>query len=304
MKIALIGCGSWGKYILRDLVSLGSQVQVVARSTGSIKNAVEFGATKIVSSVSELESPNGVVVATTIGSHYEIISELSKIFPNIPIFCEKPVTDSFDQASKLLEKSSNNIFVMEKWRYHQGIIKLRELYQSGKFGILEGIHTTRLSMSNPHLDADAVWVLLPHDLSIVNEILGFIPEAQFARGQIYQDHFESLICQLGKNPWVQIEVSARSTKKERRIELRFERHILVLNDGYASEIEIYSWDPNKQIINPQIEKIPFKEEMPLLAELETFIQYLKNEGPTPKSSLREAVLGVERIEQLMSLAKL
>ena len=303
MKIALIGCGNWGKYILRDLLSLGAEVQVVARSTSSINNAKQLGINKIVNSISELDSPDGVVVATTIGSHYQVIKETLTLFPDAIIFCEKPLTDSQDHALDLLENYSNQVFVMDKWRYHKGIIKLRELYHSGKYGKLIGIATTRLSMSNPHQDADAVWVLLPHDLSIVYEILGFLPESRLAIAETHQQYFESLTAILGKDPWVHINVSARSTRRERRIELRFENHILVLKDGYASEIEIYGWDPVKQEIANEIEKIAFADEMPLLAELKSFLDYINKTGPTPKSSLAEATQVVKVITELMQMAK-
>ncbi len=303
MKIALIGCGNWGKFILRDLLTLGAEVQVVARSESSINNARELGITDIVSTISELTYPQGIIVATTISSHYSVIEEVAEYFPNIPIFCEKPLTNSYAEAKKLLAQYPNNIFVMDKWRYHQGVIALRDLYQSGEYGALKAIYTTRLSMSNPHMGDDPVWVLLPHDLSILNEILGFIPPARSAQAIIYQDQFESLSCQLGDKPWVQIDVSARSTKRERRMELRFEQHILVLTDGYANQIEVYTWDPKEQSINPNVEFISFKEEMPLLAELEAFVNYLNNKGEKPKSSLKDGVLVVERIEELMKLAK-
>ena len=49
VKIGLVGCGRWGKHILRDLVALGCDVTVVARSTVSRERASSGGATRIVS---------------------------------------------------------------------------------------------------------------------------------------------------------------------------------------------------------------------------------------------------------------
>lgn len=230
MKITLIGCGNWGRYILRDLLTLGAEVQVVARSNSSIQNAKEYGATHIISAVSEITEIDGAVVATTIDSHSQVMHEVLDLFPNLPIFCEKPLTASLSEAHKFLPKNKDNIFVMEKWRYHQGICCLRDLSESGRYGKLRGIHTTRLSQANPHIDSDAVWVLIPHDLSIVKEIIGHLPQAISANGQIYEKTFESLSCQLGgqDSPWINIEVSARSTRKERRIELHLENHLEIL----------------------------------------------------------------------------
>ena len=54
LSIALVGCGAWGKNILRDLVSLGCEVNVVARSEASISRAREGNARSIVDSVEAL----------------------------------------------------------------------------------------------------------------------------------------------------------------------------------------------------------------------------------------------------------
>lgn len=302
MKIGLVGCGNWGKLILRDLISLGCEVQVVARSNYSINNAREMGAQVIVNEISKLQKLDAAVVATTIDNHYICIKELRQHFNNLAIFCEKPLTSSVEQAQDLLQKCPNNIFVMDKWRYHNGILALKEIHHSQRFGALRGLASKRLSRSNPHRDADAVWVLLPHDISIIHEILGFIPEPQAALSQVYAGNFESMHAQLGKSPWCTIDVSARSTHQERRIELRYDQHICVLNDGYAKEIEIYHWDPVEQKIAPEIEKVPFKDEMPLFTELQAFVRYVAGTAPAPKSSLEDSVKHVQTIADLMKLA--
>lgn len=57
--IGLVGCGRWGKFILRDLVTLGCNVVVVARSERSRVNAHECGAASIVRSLDELPAVAG-----------------------------------------------------------------------------------------------------------------------------------------------------------------------------------------------------------------------------------------------------
>jgi D-arabinose 1-dehydrogenase-like Zn-dependent alcohol dehydrogenase len=46
--VGLVGCGAWGRFILRDLVSLGARVAVVARSEESKSRATEGGAHEVV----------------------------------------------------------------------------------------------------------------------------------------------------------------------------------------------------------------------------------------------------------------
>ena len=124
LKIGLIGCGKWGKYILRDLVNLGSTVYTVARSKSSIQNARDGGSYKIVDEVEKLALIDGAIVATPTKTHFEIILKLLPL--NIPIFVEKPFTDCI-QELEILKSHADKIFVMDKWRYHQGILKLRQI---------------------------------------------------------------------------------------------------------------------------------------------------------------------------------
>lgn len=56
-NIGLVGCGHWGRHILRDLVTLGRRVTVVARSAESRKRASEGGAAAIVEGVEALPRP-------------------------------------------------------------------------------------------------------------------------------------------------------------------------------------------------------------------------------------------------------
>ena len=44
LEVGLVGCGNWGRHILRDLVALGCRTTVVARSQESRARAGEGGA--------------------------------------------------------------------------------------------------------------------------------------------------------------------------------------------------------------------------------------------------------------------
>lgn len=55
LQIGLVGCGRWGKNILRDLVSLDCEVHVVAHDIESKGNAREYGAHEILDTLSMLK---------------------------------------------------------------------------------------------------------------------------------------------------------------------------------------------------------------------------------------------------------
>ncbi len=127
-----MGCGAWGRYILRDLVSLGCEVPVVARSERSVANAREGGAATIVGSIEELPEVAGVVVATPTSSHAEVVEEALGL--GVPVYVEKPLTDDAAAAERLAAQAPDRLFVMDKWRYHPGVEALAELARSDELG--------------------------------------------------------------------------------------------------------------------------------------------------------------------------
>src|SRR5580693_3506679 len=116
--IGLVGCGNWGRYILRDLKGLGCRVTVVAVSPQTRQNA-EFAADHILDSVEEFGAGvDGFVVATPTSLHAETVTALLRF--RRPIFCEKPLANNLDAARLLVQTGGDRIFVMDKWRYHPG----------------------------------------------------------------------------------------------------------------------------------------------------------------------------------------
>src|SRR3990167_5678611 len=98
----MIGCGNWGKNILRDLVSLHCKVTVVARSNESKKRGKDFGAVKIITSIKEIGNQDGFIVTTPSATHREIIKRLINLFPRKPIFTEKPLTTDLKSAIEIV----------------------------------------------------------------------------------------------------------------------------------------------------------------------------------------------------------
>lgn len=289
--VALVGCGSWGKNILRDLVALGCQVTVVAKSDASVSRARKGGAVHIVETVDDLSDPEGVVVAVPTTVHVGVI-ERSLQF-GVPVFVEKPLSNSVEDARRLAGRA--DVFVMDKWRYHPGVVALREIIDEGRFGEMMSIQTVRHSLFNPHHDVDAVWILAPHDLSIVLELTGGVPSPIAATGAVVG--IEASLVGILENDIV-IDVSSRSNVFRREVTVSFAEAVVTLGDGYASALDARLTRIGEE---PEQLQIPISDEMPLLAELRVFVNHLQG-GPPPKSTADEGVLIVERIQQLRDLA--
>ena len=298
-KIGLIGCGAWGRHILRDLLGLGCEVTVVARGAETAARAGDGGADQIVHEVEDLPVVDGVVIATPTITHAEVIR--SVLDRGVPIFVEKPLTPDLAEAEYIVAEAPDRVFVMDKWRYHPGVELMAEIAKTNRFGRVIGMHTERIGWGNPHLDVDGVWILAPHDLSIVLEVLGEMPDARAAVAERVGSTMGGMSALLGTDPWAHIEVSSSSPVRRRKVTLHVEEGVVVLPDGYSDRLEVYRQpDPNSAVL-PEPEILEISTELPLLRELRAFVEHLGG-GPPPRSNAKQGVEIVRRITELRELA--
>jgi predicted dehydrogenase len=293
--IGLVGCGSWGRLILRDLRSLGCAVDVVAQSDATHGNAADGGARAIVRDTDDLPRDlDGYIVATPIATNAAVIDRL--VARGRPIFCEKPLTDDPAAARRLATAAGERLFVMDKWRYHGGVLALAQIARDGALGPVERLRMRRVGWALSH-PGDAIWTLAPHDISIALEILGHIPAPHAAFAEHSGGAPTGLLGVLGAQADVVIEVSTRVPAAARSIELACRDGVAALGDSLADHIVIRrngESEPRRQAISTA---------MPLLAELRAFVDHLHG-GPPPKSSAADGVAIVEILDAFRRLAGL
>jgi predicted dehydrogenase len=294
--VGLVGCGNWGRHILRDLIALGCEVPVVARSDASRRRARDGGAAAIVPDVALLPEIDGVVVATSTTAHAAAVEALLE--RDIPVFCEKPLTCDPASAQRLAGLAPDRLFVMDKWRYHPGVAELAAIASERRLGAVAGLVTRRVGWGSIHDDADAAWVLAPHDLSIALEVFGALGRPRAAAGHWFGDALEHLNAVLhGDGWWHALEVSSRSPERRRSFELHCDDGVAVLSDGWATHVSIF----HERDGGAEEERVAAGGELPLLAELRAFVEHLRA-GPPPRSSAAEGGAVVSAIAELRALA--
>jgi predicted dehydrogenase len=295
--VGLVGCGRWGAHVLRDLVALGCEVPVVARSDESRNRARAGGAAQVVGEIGALAAVDGVVVATPTTVHPETVRESLAL--GVPVFVEKPLASDEAAAASLAEEAGKRLFVMDKWRYHPGVRRLAELAADRTLGEVRILRTLRLGWGNPHADADAVWILAPHDLSIALEVLGRALPPSGAVAQVTDGIAVSLLGILEDATLSHVlEVSERSPVRTRRVELHGDDGVAVLGDGWDDHVTVHRRTANG---GAREERLDASGELPLLAELRAFVGHLEG-GPPPRSSAAEGAHAVATIARLRELA--
>lgn len=296
MVVGLVGCGKWGRHILRDLVTLGCDVPVVARSPESRARAEDGGARAVVADIASLPTVDGIVVATPTSTHREVVEQALEI--GVPVFCEKPLADDAGDAAELARLASDRLFVMDKWRYHAAVLELASIARERRLGAVAGLRTVRVGWGSPHDDVDVVWVVAPHDLAITLEVMGALPVPEAAVAQSHGREALVLSGVLRRDGWWQVlEASGRSPERTRRVELHCEHGVAVLAGGWDEHVSVFRAGPQ----GVEEERIETPGELPLLAELRAFVGHLDG-GPPPKSSAAEGAAVVATIAELRRLA--
>lgn len=269
---------------------------MVARSGASIERARQGGAATIVEDIGSLPAPDGVVVATPTNTHAEVLDGVLEL--GVPIFCEKPLSNEPEQATRLAELAPDRLFVMDKWRYHPGVRELAAIARERRLGAVSGLRTVRVSWGSPHDDVDPVWVLAPHDLAIALEVLGSVPTSEAAAatwldGEAF--HMSALLRCDGR--WHSLEVSGRSPERKRSIELHCDGGVAVLAGGWDDYVTLFREGED----GLEEERVETPGELPLLAELRAFVEHLRG-GPPPRSSAVEGAAIVSATAELRRLA--
>lgn len=278
--IGLIGCGNWGKNILRDLIRLNCKVYVADIDSGARTQAAARGAAKVFSRSDELPDCDGYVVAVPIPDLTNVTSNLLK--NKKPIFSEKTLCLSMKDFELLRDMGGETyVFAMHKWHYHHGIEALRQVAGSGKIGIIEEVCTTRHTWVKDFHGGDVFWTQAVHDLTIIKHILGYIPDDIRAMNVIKNERGlpVSLTAIMGNKPAVSISVSGIHCDKVSGVSIHGNKGSAMLHDAYDSSITLTT--------NEGVEKIPIDTTFPLYLELKEFIDYLQG-GPKPRCDLNSA----------------
>ncbi len=299
-RVGLVGYGRWGRLIFRDLVALGAEVHVAVPSASSQQAATTAGAASVCAATAELPELDGYVVAPTTIHHAEAVETL--IDRGRPIFVEKPLTNDLAAAERIVAAAPELVFVMDKWRYHPGVEELARLARSGAFGAIRAIRSYRLGWGNPHQDVDAVWILLPHDLSIVTEVLGHLPAPRNAVAPSGVEVGSDLWCLLqdGDGPEVTCEVSALHPVNRRSVVVIGEHGSGQLGDSYDDRIVLAGRVGGVEV-SGESRFVQVGDELPLVRELRAFLDHLAG-GPPPRSSAVDALATVRAIVELRRLA--
>jgi len=200
------------------------------------------------------------------------------------VWVEKPLCLEFNQAQELKEVALNNnltLFIDNTFIYDDSIIKLKNLLETRNEII--SMNITRTAWGKLLKTHGVIWDLLPHDLSIINYLMGEIESYEII-DYSYNSKLKTLIdikvkflTKSGHSAF--IHSSCSSGQKNRSIEVKLsDCVVLQSSNSTSSTIEIFNLaslsDPNTPALS---KKFDFTTE-PIVNAIEQFKQLTSKSG--------------------------
>jgi predicted dehydrogenase len=178
MKVGIIGLGYWGPNLVRNFLAQPDVEKVVACDVR--EDRLKFISQKFPSvylSKSCDETLTGdcdlIVIATPVATHFPIAKKALE--NNKHIWVEKPFTATVSEAEELIEIAESRnlkIFVDHTFIYNGAVIKMKKLIEKNELGDILYFESERINLGLFQKDVNVIWDLAPHDLSIMQFILG------------------------------------------------------------------------------------------------------------------------------------
>ena len=122
---------------------------------------------------SALDDVDAVVIATPPRTHAPLALQALEAGKHVMV--EKPMATSSAEARAMLAAAAERdlvIMVGHTFEYHAAVWTLRDIVRSQEFGQLYYLDTARLNMGLYQHDVNVLWDLAPHDVSILNYLIG------------------------------------------------------------------------------------------------------------------------------------
>lgn len=307
--VAVIGCGYWGKNLVRNFHELGALRAVADLDQLTAANIEEeFAVTATtVAQICADPSISAVAIATPAVEHFPLAREA--LHAGKHVFVEKPIALAVSEAEELCSLADNTglvLMVGHLLQYHPGFLRLKELVSEGELGRIQYVYSNRLNLGKFRREEDILWSFAPHDISMILSLIGQEPEEVSAVGAAYLHKTIADITtthlSFPSGQSAHVFVSWLHPFKEQKLVVVGEGGMAVFNDGESWERKLLvyphgiNWRQGlPEPIKAEAKAVPVSEEEPLRVECQHFLHSVES-GTRPLTDGREG-LSVLRVLQ-------
>lgn len=251
LGVAVVGYGYWGPNLVRNFtLNADAEVRWVCDQDATRLELArsQHPGIGITANLNEVLGDNGVdivAVATPVSTHFEIARQALESGRHV--FIEKPMTHTTEQSERLIELSEAKglvVMVDHTFIYTGAVRKIKEIVSSGQLGNILYFDSVRVNLGLFQNDVNVVWDLAPHDLSIMDHIIGLKPRAVQSVGVAHarpgMENIGYITVFFHDNVIGHFHVNWLAPVKVRLILIGGDRKMLVFDDMEPSEkVKIY-----------------------------------------------------------------
>jgi len=287
IRLALVGCGLWGRNIARNAAGLGLLETVCdSDSQRAAAFARDFSCVaKEWQAILADDQLDGVLIAASAAAHESLA--IAALRAGKHIFVEKPLALTLPAAERICrtaEENDRQVMVGHLLRYHPAFAELCRQIEAGAIGQLRHIQANRLAMGRIRASESVLFDLCPHDLSLILAITGKMPQqvSCFAASHITEGVADWLAAGLGFEGGVTaaLHTSWMSPYKEHRLTVTGTAGALVFDDTkpwpekltlFQDRIsqtgELFEIERATPLALPVVESEPLRDEISCFADL-------------------------------------
>jgi predicted dehydrogenase len=189
INVGVIGCGYWGPNLLRNFAeNEGAQLRWICdldeqRLASMSRRYPMAQTTTDYRVVVNDPAVDAVAVVTPVATHFPIAKDLLRAGKHVLL--EKPLAATTGEAEELIEIAEQNrrtLMVDHTFVYTGAVRKMKEIVNNGELGDLLYFDSVRINLGLFQRDINVLWDLAPHDLSIMDYLIGKQPQAISALG--------------------------------------------------------------------------------------------------------------------------
>ncbi len=188
-RVAIIGLGYWGPNLVRnfhaqlgkDLVTCCDVSRERAENIGR-----QYPTVQVETDPQRIfDDPNvdAVAIATPVHTHHPLVK--GALEAGKSVFVEKPLAASVEEAEELVDLADRQglvLMVDHVFVHNSAVQSMKTMLDAGDLGELLYIDSVRINLGRIQNDVNVVWDLAPHDLSIVDYLVGRLPNSVAAFG--------------------------------------------------------------------------------------------------------------------------
>ena len=301
--VAVVGCGLWGRNIVRNFYNLNALHSVCDLDKENLKMINElYSDVYTTDNFDEIiANPDikALCIVTPSHTHFNLVKKALLVHKHV--YVEKPISTSSSEALELKELAAQmdvKLLVGHLLLYHPAVNRLKMLIAQGVLGDIKYVQSDRLNINYFKNDRSVMWDLAPHDVSMIAHITGKSPlKVLSATGA--ETEFEN-ICDI-THLTIEFEdgiighVSDSWIHPQKRVVLlvRGTKATAILDDTLQEgKLKVYD---NKKGSQNDIEVFDYLEIEPLKLECQHFLNCIEN-NKTPRSDGENGYMIVSILE--------